>query len=122
MKLQLPCKCCGRGVPDANPRQPLHLDCWTEHHSDPTGVWPPDHKCGLTAEEEEDEEEYEPVVKWRKPPPYVCLACKDGDCIVCTDVLRLKFRLPKICFCKRKNHGLEDQDAVPTVQADDRQG
>lgn len=41
----LPCLCCGRSVPHANPRQPLHLDCWDEHHSDPTGVWPLDHDC-----------------------------------------------------------------------------
>lgn len=39
------CLCCGRHVPNANPRQPLHLDCWTEHHSDLTEVWPPGHDC-----------------------------------------------------------------------------
>lgn len=44
----LACLCCGRTIPgESNPRQPLHLDCWTEHHSDPTGVWPPDHECEL---------------------------------------------------------------------------
>lgn len=39
------CLCCKRPVMNPNPRQPLHLDCWVEHHSDPTGVWPPEHTC-----------------------------------------------------------------------------
>lgn len=49
-----PCLCCGRAVVNANPRQPLHLDCWTEHHSDPTGVWPPNHNCPLDPAEDEE--------------------------------------------------------------------
>jgi hypothetical protein len=47
------CLCCGRRVVNANPRQPLHLDCWTEHHSDPSGVWPPSHNCALDPKESE---------------------------------------------------------------------
>lgn len=43
----LACLCCRRPVPGANPRQPLHLGCWNEHHSDPTEVWPLDHDCSL---------------------------------------------------------------------------
>lgn len=36
------CRCCGRrnfGLGS------MHLDCWSEHHSDPTGPWPPEHVC-----------------------------------------------------------------------------
>lgn len=101
-------------MPDANPKQPLHMVCWNEHHSDPTEVWPPDHKCGLT----EEEEEYEPVVKWRKPPPYVCVDCKKGNCVNCIDVLRVVINLPEMCHCKRKNHDGEpanEQIADPTT-------
>lgn len=28
-------------------RGPIHFDCWEEHHSDPTGVWPPEHNCAV---------------------------------------------------------------------------
>lgn len=40
------CTCCGRRVP-GSPVQQVHLDCWVEHHSDPTGPWPPDHECAF---------------------------------------------------------------------------
>ena len=30
---------------------PIHFDCWEEHHSDPTGTWPPDHACPLDDDE-----------------------------------------------------------------------
>lgn len=42
------CVCCGRPAlinsshTDAGP---IHFDCWEDHHSDPTGVWPPEHTC-----------------------------------------------------------------------------
>lgn len=43
------CTCCGRRVP-GSPVQQIHLDCWIEHHSDPTGPWPPDHTCTADGE------------------------------------------------------------------------
>lgn len=42
------CVCCGRRATNHSPRVErgrMHLDCWDEHHSDPTGVWPPTHTC-----------------------------------------------------------------------------
>ena len=45
------CVCCGRdgwaaGMPRVD-TGPIHFDCWEEHHSDPTGVWPPEHDCEI---------------------------------------------------------------------------
>ena len=40
------CVCCGRTIPGA-PVQQIHLDCWIEHHSDPSGPWPPEHACSF---------------------------------------------------------------------------
>jgi len=43
------CKCCGRtilyggGYPVTSGK--MHAKCWEEHHSDPEGPWPRDHKC-----------------------------------------------------------------------------
>ena len=47
------CVCCGRtgyamGMARVS-RGPIHFGCWEEHHSDPTGVWPPEHDCEDTA-------------------------------------------------------------------------
>lgn len=54
------CVCCGRSLnPAWSPRVdsgPIHLDCWDEHHSDPTGVWPPDHVCGPIVTQPTDQE------------------------------------------------------------------
>lgn len=44
------CVCCGKPVNANAPRVDrgkIHFDCWDEHHSDPTGVWPPDHQCAV---------------------------------------------------------------------------
>ena len=46
------CVCCGRVAHESSPRVdrgPIHFDCWEEHHSDPTGPWPPNHECEATA-------------------------------------------------------------------------
>ena len=44
-----PCTCCGKNWPtrpDARTDTgPIHFRCWDEHHSDPTGEWPPGHVC-----------------------------------------------------------------------------
>lgn len=45
------CVCCGRPVSplDASTR-PMHIDCWSEHHSSPLPSeqpWPPDHRCAV---------------------------------------------------------------------------
>ena len=44
-----PCTCCGRTWPNPpNCRTDgglIHFSCWDEHHSDPTGPWPPEHAC-----------------------------------------------------------------------------
>lgn len=47
-KGRITCCCCGRPATEADPRTDggrMHFDCWNEHHSDPTEVWPPDHQC-----------------------------------------------------------------------------
>ena len=54
------CVCCGRSLnPAWSPRVdsgPIHFDCWDEHHSDPTGVWPPDHVCAIERANQADQE------------------------------------------------------------------
>lgn len=48
------CVCCGLSWPTKpNVRTesgPVHFDCWSEHHSDPTGPWPPNHLCAVDLE------------------------------------------------------------------------
>lgn len=48
---QARCVCCGRTSYESGmarvDRGPIHFDCWEEHHSDPSGVWPPEHECGV---------------------------------------------------------------------------
>lgn len=43
------CVCCGRSWPNPPTARadtgPIHWECWEEHHSDPTGEWPPGHIC-----------------------------------------------------------------------------
>ncbi len=42
------CYCCGQLASDRDPRVDggrMHLDCWMEHHSDPSGPWPDGHTC-----------------------------------------------------------------------------
>lgn len=51
------CVCCSRtsyeiGMARVD-RGPIHFDCWEEHHSDPSGVWPPEHECGATTNPQE---------------------------------------------------------------------
>ena len=47
------CVCCGkRGPFDPKSRMtlgPVHFQCWDEHHSGPTGPWPPNHACKAIA-------------------------------------------------------------------------
>lgn len=43
------CRCCGLvGHLTRVDGGDMHLDCWMEHHSDPTGAWPPNHECTPT--------------------------------------------------------------------------
>ena len=53
------CTCCGTNwstPPDARTDTgPIHSRCWDEHHSDPTGEWPPGHVCYASTEETTDE-------------------------------------------------------------------
>lgn len=53
------CACCGRlGFDLARcGGARIHLDCWSEHHSGPEHVWPPDHRCDLTAAEDEADDD-----------------------------------------------------------------
>lgn len=48
------CTCCGRGWPNRPNCHaddgPIHFSCWDEHHSDPTGPWPPEHVCSSRIE------------------------------------------------------------------------
>ena len=51
-----PCLCCGRPT-GANPPRvtngPIHMDCYLEHHCGPDVPWPPDHRCGVDADDDE---------------------------------------------------------------------
>lgn len=42
------CDCCGRRSVTGYCRVDgghMHFACWDDHHSDPTGPWPPEHEC-----------------------------------------------------------------------------
>lgn len=50
------CVCCRRPADERNPRVTrgrIHFDCWNEHHSDPSEVWPPSHECDVDRDPEE---------------------------------------------------------------------